>query len=228
MPNLKLYYHLCKLGHNPDAIFGEQLNYLIDSGLLEKLSEIHFVFISNPIANNHDAMAVKTDIGKFIAKRTKVQPLIFLHVVKVPEKREQITLELLYQDAKKHPGDYYLYIHSKGLSYPIGSHVRNCVDNWRRLMCEHLILNYENALSALEGCDAVGINLTTTETDGRGNVPRHFSGNYWWAKGSYVQTLSNPSEFPHLDIREPEFWIGSGTGELKTLFQSNKNHYVEL
>jgi len=82
-------------------------------------------------------------------------------------------------------GDKFLYIHTKGVS---DKHAGN--DNvywWRTWMEYHLIQKYKECLEALDSVDIVGVGYTTKM------IGPHFSGNFWWTKGSYFNTLpKNP------------------------------------
>lgn len=224
-PKLKLFYHVCLFGHGWEQILKEQLRSIQKSGLCDKLDEIYLVLFGDK-----NTSTSKNDIKDILNTTLDVPSKTFI-ITYDSERiyhatyREYATLTSLFDDATKSKNTYYLYIHSKGISYPIDHPVKRNVDSWRQYMTYFLIDEYEAALRLLETCDAVGVNLTTTETDGSGSVPRHFSGNYWWAKGSYLKALCDPWGLPRKDVREPEFWIGSGTGELKSLHQSNVNHY---
>jgi len=77
--------------------------------------------------------------------------------------------------------DRFLYIHSKGVS---NRHANQ--DNtywWRSWMEYNLIFRHEECLKALDKVNIVGVGYTTKQ------IGPHFSGNFWWTKGSYFNTL---------------------------------------
>jgi hypothetical protein len=78
-------------------------------------------------------------------------------------------------------GDRFLYIHTKGVSE---KHAGNQnVYWWRTWMEYNLIHNYKYCLEKLNDYDIVGVGYTTKM------IGPHFSGNFWWSKGSYYKTL---------------------------------------
>ena len=75
----------------------------------------------------------------------------------------------------------FLYIHTKGVSAKHSS-----TDNvywWRTWMEYHLIYRFKECLAALDKFNIVGVGYTKKV------IGPHFSGNFWWTKGSYFNTL---------------------------------------
>jgi len=122
------------------------------------------------------------------------------------------------------------YFHSKGVSITSETmkkhklnisyqQMKDSIESWRRYMEYFLIDRYEDCIKNLDdGFDACGVQLRGT--------PRkdslHFSGNFWWSKSEYINTLPDISELP-LNFRwSAEFWIGSGDGKFKN-FETNNN-----
>jgi len=98
------------------------------------------------------------------------------------------------------PDDLFLYIHSKGVS---DRHAAN--DNvywWRSWMEYNLIFRFKYCIEALETYNLVGVGYTTKM------IGPHFSGNFWWTKGSYYLTL--PKEIGN-GYTDPENYIFKGT-----------------
>jgi len=81
--------------------------------------------------------------------------------------------------------DRFLYLHTKGVS---DKHAGN--DNvywWRTWMEYNLIHRFKYCIEMLNEYDLVGVGYTTKM------IGPHFSGNFWWTKGSYFNTLpKNP------------------------------------
>jgi len=102
-----------------------------------------------------------------------------------------------------------LYFHCKGLL-----HENNSIDDWIEYLEYFNIEKYKHCLDKLIDHDVVGCNYYGLTGDKYyKNSPyyfllyeRHFSGNFWWSKSSYINTLDNlpyNSESRH----KPEFWI---------------------
>jgi len=97
------------------------------------------------------------------------------------------------------PEDQFLYIHSKGVS---DRHA--ATDNvywWRSWMEYNLIYRFRACLEALETHNLVGVGYTTKM------IGPHYSGNFWWTKGSYYMTL--PKEIGS-GYTDPENYIFKG------------------
>jgi len=77
--------------------------------------------------------------------------------------------------------DKFLYLHTKGVSE---KHANNeNVYWWRTWMEYNLMHRFEYCLNMLNDYDIVGVGYTTKM------IGPHFSGNFWWTKGSYYKTL---------------------------------------
>lgn len=78
--------------------------------------------------------------------------------------------------------------------------------------------------------DAIGVNLRWNEgvlSYGDGVEFQYYSGNYWWARTSYLATLPLVSVLRNNKI-DAEMWLGSGHGRLGCVFSSHIDHYTEL
>ena len=115
------------------------------------------------------------------------------------------TLSKMQQHAKLSENDYYLYIHTKGVSTPDNP----AIDDWRKYMTYFCVEKWKDCINKLnEGADCVGVDWRTDP------VP-HYSGNFWWASGKHLSklpdilALGQPGA-PHvLSVRHnAEFWIG--------------------
>jgi hypothetical protein len=91
---------------------------------------------------------------------------------------EGTTLLKLYDECSSY--DNVGYIHSKGIT-----NLTKYTNKWRKALEYAIIEKYQDNLNALEnGYDVSGIFWL------KGNI--HFSGNFWWAKSSYIKTLPRP------------------------------------
>ena len=95
---------------------------------------------------------------------------------------EWTTLDLIRTDAEKFgDSDYILYIHTKGASKQKDNRYENII-SWRHLMNYFNIEKVKNVFKLFE----------RTEFNTYGVILKgHFySGNFWWAKGSYLKTIN--------------------------------------
>lgn len=76
------------------------------------------------------------------------------------------------------PNDKFLYIHTKGI---IREGCKN-VDDWRTYMEYFLMTKHNECIKLLDEYDTVGVNLSYVSG-------MHYSGNFWWCRGSYFLTL---------------------------------------
>ena len=91
---------------------------------------------------------------------------------------EFVTLDLLEKDKDKFgDSDYILYLHTKGASKQYSDNIIT----WRHLM------NYFN----IEKCNDIFKLFEKTDFNTYGVLFKEFySGNFWWAKASYLKTLN--------------------------------------
>jgi len=114
---------------------------------------------------------------------------------------EWTTLDLIRNDAEKFgDSDYILYIHTKGASKQSDNRYENII-SWRHLMNYFNIEKVKNVFKLFE----------KTEFNTYGVLLRgyFYSGNFWWAKGSYLKTINLETKRLNRFAAEMEF-IQSG------------------
>lgn len=109
------------------------------------------------------------------------------------------TLQLLHSAATE-ADCYCWYIHTKGVSDLCPNRA-----SWRRRMESVVLDNHAACYELLNEHDACGPFWLMIGFD-RPNP--HFSGNFWWARSSYLRTLPRPVELHVANRYEAEFWIG--------------------
>jgi hypothetical protein len=119
-----------------------------------------------------------------------------------------------------------MYYHTKGIS-------RQTIytESWRLYMEYFMIHRWRECIEYLRDYDCCGTNWDIITY--YGETP-HFSGDYWWAKSNYINTLDH--SYLDSDIRVyREFWIGSNKNvKMKEIHNSGMNnielarHYYEL
>jgi len=112
---------------------------------------------------------------------------------------EFVTLQLLYEAALSQECHCW-YIHTKGVS-----NLHEAASAYRKQMEGVVIDKHLTCSDLLKDYDACGPSWRVT---GFGLHRPHFSGNFWWARGSYLRTLPPPNRLNVLDRFEAEFWIG--------------------
>lgn len=201
-----LYYHIYLTDDYGiwTNIFLEQLKVMEDSGLLSELDSIKITCITqddNRIKSFTELCSTEIDAEK--------SPEIELDLVKNPWKddlemlqnledpktiTENWTFRKIYQDSLKE-NFLICYIHSKGITSTENFLKRNVLDAqkfknyyyWRQLLNWGVLKNWEKCVKELvKGKDVAGINYFKYPA-------KHFSGNFWWAKSSYIRTLPDPA-----------------------------------
>ena len=199
-----VYYHIGLL-NNWESIVKEQCSRIVFSGLYDRLEKIKCYAIDRDGCNEEKCRSLLKKYGKKFSLESVSN-----------EGDEWFTLKNLRFDIEDE--DRVLYIHSKGVTrfdttsfhmnardFEISNLYENICD-WRDLMEFYLIRHHETCLRVLENnYDTVGINYF--------NGPKHYSGNFWWATGKYLRTLS-------YDTPANELWVLSNSHQSISLFQS--------
>jgi len=197
---LAIFYHISQIGLGA-FYYQQQVHRLHTSGLISQASHIHFgVNGDQEIFNVPEKAVIKRNYNW---------------------KEETETLISLKNFCKENQDYKVLYFHMKGLTH-------QCMngESWRLMMEYFVIDRWKECVEYLNEYDAVGSNLKilgpTTWSDGTQTWEKagtqHFAGNFWWANASYVNTLDN--QFLESNFRlDREFWIGSGDGKMKSLYQ---------
>lgn len=201
-PNLFVFFHIANLKY-AKWVFREVYRELESSGLSTAATEIHL-----------------SVVGKS-GFRFPEASNIFVHNSADLVRGEFTTLDLLSKKSLENPEGYYLYLHTKGISRFWNKPIRD----WRRYMTYFCVNEYLQTIKHLKDFDACGVDLSP--------IPKpHFSGNFWWSTGRYLNSLptissiSNPdAEYIHSLRHNAEFWIGMGGGRMYSLHDSGINVY---
>lgn len=166
------------------------IEYIEKCGLMEKVEMIYLSVVGNDLEHLSTIQHNKITIIRSSPNVTDY---------------ELPTLTRLFEHCKTHMNDKVLYLHTKG----VGKDVNPCIEDWVQYMLYFLVEKHENALLKLDTSTTAGVDL-------RQEPVLHYSGNFWWANASYINTLPNPIDFNCL-IRYPnplqsvrhnqEFWI---------------------
>lgn len=163
-------------------------------------------------------------VGEAPLLYTPTNPKIIIqNVSKHLEDFEVPTQQALWTYAKEHPTSKILYLHTKG----VGKNENQCIEDWVQYMCYFCIDKWGEAVEKLDTHDTTGVDLLV-------QPELHYSGNFWWARASYIQTLPSPVEFADI-VKYPnalnsvrhnqEFWICFRKQKHFCFWQSNINCY---
>ena len=177
-------------------MYYEQLGALVSNGLYDKLKHFHIGF--------NGSLSICSVPDKAVACSNKNQ------------QEETETLRALRDWCKSNPDAYVLYFHTKG-----SSRKTQYTEDWRKCMQYFNITNWRECYEALQdGYDLAGINWQRTTSMG---YHPHFSGGFFWAKASYINTLTDEaleSGFRY----DREFWVGTGDATVKNMWETFYNN----
>ena len=200
-----VFYHIfCKnLTHN---IVKEQITKIIFSGLYDKVDAIYCFLAGEEVYIDENIELLKNSGKKFKIEEIGINDQSF----------ERFTIHKIKNYIQ--PEDKFLYIHSKGI-------LRNNdinVQDWKTYMEYFTIRHHERCLSLLDNYDTVGVNFYSCPFI-------HYSGNFWWSRGSYFLTLPDISTLTVTDDRYSytENYIGLNNPKGFCLFTSGcPAHYA--
>lgn len=163
------------------------------SGLLEKISIINLCFVGDHNLPN-------LDYDEDILQKIRIHSVSKdLKAFEVP------TQKMLYDFCCNNMNSNVLYIHTKN----VGKETNLCIEDWIHYMLYFLIERHKDVSESLLKYDTIGVDLRDEPT-------LHYSGNFWWARSSYIASLPDPLLFKDLDVypnplnserHNQEFWI---------------------
>lgn len=195
-----IFYHVyCNKFTMP--ILRDQITKIIFSGLYQHVHSIKCFLAGDPEHIDKAVEFLKESGKKFVIEDKGPNDTSF----------ERFTLSKIPRYVTD--ADRFLYLHTKGVSE---KHADNeNVYWWRTWMEFNLIQRYEYCLEMLKYHDIVGVGYTTKM------IGPHFSGNFWWSKGSYYKTL------PRKD--DGSLNIGDGYLEPENfIFKGKDPHHIDV
>lgn len=203
MSKVAVFYHVHQI-NDWEQLYTDQMNTLWKSGVYDRCDQV-FIGVNGTLPL------------PFVPPKAIVHRNINVDL-------EADTLRLMSEFCKLNPDYRVMYFHVKGVTRD--GEMRRIADSWRAYM-EHFVFHQWNkCISLLNTYDTVGVELR----EGLENVhegetfapPPHYSGNFWWATASYINTLDiNYLYQPHTWKRWlAEYWLGTGGGKMHSLFQT--------
>ena len=189
------FIHSCNI--NGIDILLDMLNVICKSGLLNVLDYVYIINIGIPI----DYEKIRAD---------KIKLINYSENIKLCEKP---TLNIMNMFSKCNEKVKILYLHTKGVTNPKSIKI---ID-WRNYMMYFLVEKYESCLELLDDYNCIGCNYQEKPYP-------HFSGNFWWSKSSYINTLNKITSD---DRHDCEWWILNKNNDVNkfVLHNTNINHY---
>jgi len=175
MHKINIFYHVFCV-NNWQELCEDQFANVFKSGLYDACEKMRIGVVGNEI-----------EIDKFFTwfpeMIKKYTPTNKIEMRSSTENHfEYLTIHWLKEFCDTNDA-HVLYFHTKGISQPAGSFIRLCKDDWRKFMEYECIEKWKYCDTKLdEGYDCCG-----TRFSAKKHV--HFSGNFWWAKSSWIKTL---------------------------------------
>ena len=200
---VKIALHITAMSHYRLSV-QQHLDRLIFSGLYDTAQGI-YCFILGPSIAEIEAAAVF--VQKFGRKITIAGNSTDMNLY------ERFTL--LGMRAHLQPEDYFLYLHTKGVTHAVDN---LNLSSWVFYMQYFLVKHYAVCLGLLKGqFDTCGVEYRFPDPL-KPKITGHYSGNFWWARASYFMSLP---ESIGAEYTDPEMYIGLQNPRFVALWESN-------
>ena len=165
------FIHSTNMQIHKTEILERIINYLKERNIFDFLE---FLVINN-IGDDIDETYFKNISGKIIVINYSKDINLF----------ECVTIKQVISFSKIHNNYNVLYLHTKGASHSKQHIYNNGIVSWTNYMLYCLVDNFQKCTNLLKRYDTVGCNFRNDDCGKR----QHYSGNFWWAKSSYLQKL---------------------------------------
>ena len=204
--NIIGYIHICqKKGW--ERSFDMLFNCIKNSNLYESTTKIRLGIVS--------------DNNKFIDNdRFKDSKFEIIYKGNSSEYERPTLLHMRNQSESDDISTRYYYLHTKGIRHFGNDNEKNIID-WINLMLYWNIEKWEKAMLVLNKFNTYGCNYYVSN-----DHIDHYSGNFWWAKNSYIRTL--PKHIPS-HYNAPEEWVTINQNKNFCIFKSGyegMGHYT--
>jgi hypothetical protein len=197
--------HSCTLQMTGTNVLDFIVEVINKTGFIDVVDNVFINNIGLPIENKY-----KND--KYIVNNYSDNTELF----------EYPSLNKVKTISTNNPDSYILYLHTKGISHTNVNKITYIAD-WTNLMLHFLVEKHSECINKLnEGYDTIGCNYIERNqyTD-----KKHFSGNFWWSKSTYINKLHVLNE--NTGIRTyAEFWLFTENPSYYNIYSSNVDHYI--
>jgi len=166
------------------AVVQEQMTQLKESGLEDAAAEIHCGVNGGKESEVYGQAMLPAKAH------------ITYHGLK--SRSENLTLVLMENWVKTHPGWSVLYFHAKGSTHAMGSEYGTFAGNWRRRMMHYCVKHWRYCVKDLETYEAVGCHWLTGQ--GWDRSQHYFAGTFFWVRSEFWATI--PSIFTRQRIKD--------------------------
>lgn len=190
------FWHICMVNKYYEIIT-EQLSLMISSGLYDKSKNIYVSCVG-------EEQELKKVNDLFLSyDKIKIES----HHTDIKEYEFPAIENIVKKDLSD---SFCFYIHTKGVSYPDSEGGKH----WRDYMNYYILERWNDNIEKLEfGYDTCGVKLLGND------FPPHYSGNFWWARGAYLNTLQPITGRGKKDRFLAEMWLCSNGAKAATLCQ---------
>ena len=180
---LRIWYHVALL-KGWETIVREQLAFFRHCGLGRQGGDPIHIGSVGPMRDLQRLLVIADEEG--------VNVRVEYYSTDVGE-HEHPTVYRAWRMSRDHPGDAYMYVHTKGCSNTADTHKRH----WRRVMQGYVIGHWRTCLMDLAIHDIACANWHSSGW-------AHAHGNFWMARGDWLFNLDNPINYR---IEHQEIWI---------------------
>jgi beta-1,4-mannosyl-glycoprotein beta-1,4-N-acetylglucosaminyltransferase len=194
------FIHSCTISDKETSRLDYIIDNLLETKCIDILENVFIINIGLPIENKYG--------DKFIITNYSNDPLLY----------ENPTLNKIVDFSVNNKNCNILYLHSKGITRDKNN---TKIKDWIDLMLYFLVEQNNKCIEYLNNYDTVGCNY---HDGSHPNIPCHFSGNFWWAKTTYLAKCDKLNE--SLKNRsDPEFWLFKKNPTYYELYNSKIDHY---
>ena len=205
-PRIYGFMHIATMNHWEDIV-EELMYYINNNGLLDATDYLYQVAVG---PEHKDLKPEYRSLNKKRKKRKRFSAGFNLRQYEYP------TLNKLWETCMATDDELYVYYcHTKGASYR--QNFKS--DIWRRVMSEAILeRSWRECVDKLDqGNNTCGIMEHSNS---------HYSGNFWWAKASYIRTLKRPLRSSNRFIHET--WLNiRGNSSCPTGYPRNTRSLAE-
>lgn len=206
MTDMVVFYNVCDLPGSRNLMLRQMIRFC-QSELATKAKTV-YVMMNGQLTNF-------LDLARLLENNSNVR---MVHVDNTTKNHEYSGLNFLKQYCDQLDEEQYImYWHLKGVS-----HLTNPgVQNWREYMEYWTIDRYQDCIEELDNeFDTVGTNWIDEPFHGVDHAVRnwkHYSGNFWWARSSYIKKLK--------PLKRSDEYISGTVSELTGYTVDHVNNY---
>ena len=190
---------------NAGCIISDQITQMVNSGLWDAATEIHFGINGGKESEE--------------AAKSIIPPKATVKFHGLDSRSENLTIVMIEEWVKTHPGWNVIYLHGKGCSHdPNSDYAMRVSKPWRDSMMQDLVINWRQCVADLDAGYDVAC-MVWLWNQGWDQSQHYAAGTFFWATSDFLAKL--PSIYLRERIKldgigavssrfEAEVWIGNG------------------